>query len=521
MYHVNNTNTLIKSGFAWGHLATALAIVGEKEKAKEVFSVAKRSLGLGDYYSNYGGVLRDKAALIVLAKEAKFDDIAQPLYVDLALDLKDRNYLSTQEMSQILRAVKAIHIKSSKLNLMVDGKAYNSKKDLIVNANSLDKIPTVTNRGRESVWYNLGFVGTPNPEAYNEADNKGFSIYKTIYSIDGKELDPAQIAKNQRVVIVISGKVEDSAVRRPLIIDFLAPGLEIENPDISGIDELSALNWLKDRSALENASYRDDRYAAAIKLEGKREFKVAYIARAVTLGKYAYAPALIEDMYKPRYRALSKFDKTVLEVKNPSDIIVTPPSGDNNTTPPTSAELTSSDYTRLMSQGVGDLSKYSIVQLNHLRNGIFAQAGLDFSKTNPALYRLFSKFDWYKPTISSGSVAYANLSPLQKKNVQALLKEEKKRCGGTLTLSDFYRVKVRQLTPEDLKKYSKRDLRILRNSLIARYGLTFKDEKLTKIYSNMPWYKPNPEITASEIIDKLMSDLERANIQTILSVERQ
>ena len=80
---------------------------------------------------------------------------------------------------------------------------------------------------------------------------------------------------------------------------------------------------------------------------------------------------------------------------------------------------------------------------------------------------------------------------------------------------------MRQLTPNDLKKYSKRDLRILRNSLIARYGLTFKDEKLTKIYSNMPWYKPNPDITASEIIDKLMSDLERANIQTILSVERQ
>ena len=50
--------------------------------------------------------------------------------------------------------------------------------------------------------------------------------------------------------------------------------------------------------------------------------------------------------------------------------------------------------------------------------------------------------------------------------------------------------------------------------------LTFNDAKLRKIYSNMPWYKPNPNITASEIIDKQMSDLERANIQTILRVEQ-
>ncbi len=524
MHHVNDKHSLIKSGFAWGHLATALAIVGENKKAKEIFKLAQKSLGVSGSYSNYGGVLRDKAALVVLAKEAKFDNIAQSLYADLALDLKDKKYLSTQEMSQILRAVNVMQIRPSKLNIVVNSKPYNSAKNFVIEANSLDKIPTITNSGKESIWYNLSFIGTPTPKSYNQAYNKGFSIYKTIYSIDGKILEPTQIAKNRRVVVVISGKVEDSAINRPLVIDFLPSGFELENPDISGVDELSALKWLKDRSALEHAAYRDDRYAAAIKLEGKTEFKVAYIARAVTLGKFAYPPALIEDMYKPRYRAFSQFSPRALEIKNASDITVAPSKSENNATENNTIEstnkLSSSDYTALMSHGVGDLNRYSVVDLNRLRNGIFAQAGLDFSKTNPALYKLFSKFDWYKPSISSGSVAYAKLTPLQKKNVLALLNEEKKRCGGSLTLSDFYRVKVRQLSEDDLKKYSKEDLRVLRNSLIARYGLTFKDEKLRKIYSNMPWYKPNPNITASEIIDKQMSDLERANIQTILRVEQ-
>jgi len=521
LHQVNNTNSLIKSGFAWGHLATALAIVGENKKAAEIFKLAQKSLGVVDNYSNYGGVLRDKAALVVLAKEAKFDNIAQTLYADLALDLKDRKYLSTQEMSQILRAVNVMYIKPSKLNIAVNNKPYNSSKNFVVDANSLDKIPTITNNGKESIWYNLSFVGTADLKSYSGVYNKGFSINKTIYSIDGKKLNPAQIAKNRRVVVVISGNVEDGTIKRPLIIDFLPSGFEIENPDISGIDELSALKWLKNTTAIEHAAYRNDRYAAALKLEGNREFKVAYIARAVTRGKFAYPPAFIEDMYKPRYRAISKFVTKEIEIKNEKDITINVPKNENNTTKPSgSTELTSSDYKALMSQGVGNLSSYNAIELNRLRNGIFAQAGLDFSQTNPALYKIFSKFNWYKPTISSGSVVYSNLTPQQKRNVVALLNEEKKRCGGSLTLADFYRVKSKKLSENDLKKYSKDDLRILRNSLIARYGLSFKDERLRKIYSNMPWYKPNPNISASEIIDKQMSDLERANIKTILKAEQ-
>ena len=522
-HHVNNKNSLIKSGFAWGHLATALAIVGEKQKAKEVFEVAKKSLGVTNYYSNYGGTLRDKAALIVLAKEAKFEDIAQSLYIDLALDLKTRRYLSTQEMSQILRAVNSMDIGLSKLNLEVNGKPYSSKKNVVVEAASLDRLPTVRNVGKGAIWYNLSFVGTPNPSSYNYADNKGFDIEKRIYTIDGVKLDPSKIAKNQRVVVVIEGVIADRVVENPLIVDFLPAGLEIENPAISDIDELSALKWLKNLSALEHEEFRDDRYAAVLSSSKTGSFKVAYIARAVTNGKYALAQASIEDMYKPRYRALSKFNNEFVRVQNAEDIVIAPPVVDNNKTAPATKPkggLDNSDYTALMSRGVGDLSKYNVVELNLLRNGIFAQVGLDFSKTNASLDKIFSQYSWYKPTISSGSLAYSNLTPLQKENVLALQKEEKKRLGGSLTLSDIYRVKVRELTANDLKKYSKQDLKILRNSLIARYGLVYKDEKLNKIFTNLPWYKPNKDITASEIIDKQMSDLERANIQTILAAEQ-
>ena len=523
LFHVNNPKTLITSGFAWGHLAASLALLGEKEKATEVFKRAVKGLGNVGYYANYGGVLRDKAALIVLMKEAKTTvKMAESLFVDLALDLKDRKYLSTQEMSQIIRATKIMDIKPVKLNLMLGNKNYNSKKPFVMQSKTLLGLPDISNHSSTSVWYNLGFVGTPKASSYNESDNRGFSISKNFYDMYGNKLDTTQIAKNTRVVVVISGKIEDRAIDRPMIMDFLPSGFEIENPDISGIDEISALNWIKNISATEKRGYRDDRFTAALKIDATSTFKVAYIARAVTLGRYALPPVLIEDMYKPRYRAFSKFDTEKLAIKKSSEIVLQKPIPDTNVTKTNvPVVLTSRDYRKLMNSKAGNFDKYTIVQLNHLRNGIFAQAGLDFSKDNPALYKLFSKFDWYKPTTSSGKTVYSKLTALQEANVLALLKEEKRRCGGNLVLSDFYRVSVKQLNKKYLKRYSKKDLRILRNSLIARYGLLINDKKLTQIFSYMPWYKPNPEITASEIIDKKMSDLQRANIQTILKVEKE
>jgi len=521
-FHINNPKTRIKSALAWGQLASALAIVGEKQRAKEVFKRAKKALGNYNYWANYGGALRDKAGLIVLMAKYGFNELAQPLFVDLALDLKDKNYLSTQEMSQILRAAQALDIKESKLNLMVGNKVYKSKKPLIVNAKTVSELPTVKNLADSSVWYSLSFVATPTSKAYSSADNNGFSVSKKFYDMSGKELNPTQIAKNSQVVVVINGNVEDKAIQRVMLIDFLPSGFELENPHISGMDEVSALKWLKGLSATEHTAYRDDRFIATILPNSETKFKVAYIARAVTKGKFALPPVLVEDMYKPRYRAFSPFGEQKMEIKDAKDIVEEPTQSETNTTDTNQTlKLTSADYMRLMNTPVGNLDKYTIVQLNHLRNGIFAQIGLDFSKTNPALYNLFKRFNWYKPTIQSGSVAYSKLNNLQRTNVSVLLKEEKKRCGGSLVLADFYRVKVRALTKENLKRYSKKDLKILRNSLIARYGYVFKDKKLNQIFKNMPWYKPNPNITASEIIDKKMSDLERANIQTILSVEKQ
>ena len=92
----------------------------------------------------------------------------------------------------------------------------------------------------------------------------------------------------------------------------------MENPNLSGIDATSALNWIGKQSNIEHAAYRNDRFEAALMLnkDSNTSFKIAYIVRAVNSGSFTATPAKIEDMYQPRYRAFSQLLHSNIEIKN-------------------------------------------------------------------------------------------------------------------------------------------------------------------------------------------------------------
>ena len=62
--------------------------------------------------------------------------------------------------------------------------------------------------------------------------------------------------------------------------------------------------------------YRDDRYLAALKLEGG-EAKLFYLVRAVTPGTYVVPPPQLEDMYRPELRAIGKVSPESIRVVQP------------------------------------------------------------------------------------------------------------------------------------------------------------------------------------------------------------
>jgi uncharacterized protein YfaS (alpha-2-macroglobulin family) len=498
------------SSASWGYLGASFAYLNETTLAKESFAKATSSLNIAsNSYQNYGGLLRNHALLISLMHEANIDKRWLRLYPDLVKHVKERKYLSTQELSQILRTALLINEEQHPLDelallvnhqplLSVTGE-YQERFD------SLDRFPPITNQNTQPIWVDLNFVATANPQHYNPKENRGFTLSKRIFNMEGEEINLGDIKQNDRILVAIEGEITHYGVKHPLITDLLPTGFEIENPHIMGRVHEQGVTLTSD-------AYRIDRFEASFDSSTlkKGRFWVSYIARAVTKGSFTLSPAKIEDMYQPEYRALSNFVQQKIEIKDQKSTTPNKP-----TTPDT---LTKEDYTIAQSKHLGSLAYYSIVELHVLRNAIFALHGLDFSQSNPMLHKRFLPYKWYTPSTEDSQGIYQKLSHIQKSNVHKLLEEEKLRGGG-LVLADFYRVNTLTLDEKMLKKYTKKELKILRNSLFARYGLAFKDAELRKIYSFMPWYNPK-DITVSEIFDEQMSQREKDNIHLMIKIEK-
>ena len=72
----------------------------------------------------------------------------------------------------------------------------------------------------------------------------------------------------------------------------------------------------------------------------------------------------------------------------------------------------------------------------------------------------------------------------------------------------------RLLTLDELTDLSQRDLRILRNTVYARHGRTFKSNTLIQWFSDKDWYKPDDSFTEASL-----TPIDRTNVKLIRSVE--
>lgn len=72
------------------------------------------------------------------------------------------------------------------------------------------------------------------------------------------------------------------------------------------------------------------------------------------------------------------------------------------------------------------------------------------------------------------------------------------------------------ISAKGLGNMSRRDLRILRNTIYARHGRPFKSEILQEYFDRMEWYRIDPHYS-----DQKLTKVDRRNIQIVLSVEKE
>jgi uncharacterized protein YfaS (alpha-2-macroglobulin family) len=290
---------------AKAQLAAALALVGDRTRAERVYAAAVDSLApkpvLQYGREDYGSSLRDAAALVSLASEGNAPKATLTLAVERIEAARGLTpFTSTQENAWLVLASRALAKESSAISLTVDGapiKAalYRSYKGAEVAAKPI----TITNTGDTPVQAVVSVAGspvTPEPAASN-----GFKIERNYFTLDGKPADPSKAKQNDRFAVVLKITEAKPEFGHVMVVDYLPAGLEIDNPKLVSSGDTGTLDWIEDGEDPDHTEFRDDRFSASIERDTGDDavFTVAYVARAVSPGKYVLPQAYVEDMYNP------------------------------------------------------------------------------------------------------------------------------------------------------------------------------------------------------------------------------
>jgi alpha-2-macroglobulin len=168
---------------------------------------------------------------------------------------------------------------------------------------------TVTSDTPSPLYGTLNVVGYPRT-APSPVSNV-LSISREYFTLDGKPADLNNLKSGELLVVRLkvgaSQRVSDA-----LVVDLLPAGLELENQNLSdssaslgdSADALKESMMDMQQANIKHLEFRDDRFVAALALDGYTPGTLLYLARAVTPGSYRLPPPQVESMYVPAWRAI-------------------------------------------------------------------------------------------------------------------------------------------------------------------------------------------------------------------------
>ena len=299
-HFVNTYLERVWSGLGRAQLALAASSFGLAEDIEAALSAAALAPG-GSRYATYGSGLRDTAALVAVAAALKSDVLPEAAARLRELSVED-SHTSTQEKAWMVVAAWELNRALEGAPLTVDGartvigeggfyRVFGSKDlkgDGVI----------ITNPGTRSVNLTIGVGG--HPAAEEPAHANGITLTRTILTREGVPAELASVKQGDELTVVLQGRMEESRfTRRLLVADLLPAGLEIEAA-LFDDEEHESLGEIDRPGTLR---LRDDRYVAALTRREGGPFRLAYLVRAVTPGKFRFPAAYVEDMYEPAVQA--------------------------------------------------------------------------------------------------------------------------------------------------------------------------------------------------------------------------
>jgi uncharacterized protein YfaS (alpha-2-macroglobulin family) len=296
------------SPLAVAQVAAALSILGDRERSATAFDAAIEKLGedvedsnRGYWRSDYGSVLRDASAILALATDSE----AKPEVIKTAMSAIEverarSRYTSTQEMSWMVLAARAVLGQAKSIRLDANGEQHAGSLNRMFKGEALDKDYKVSNLGAQPLKAIVAVSGSP--LVAEPASSNGLTIDRKYFTTAGEPVEIANVKQNTRLVAVltVSKAVGDAETGTFLLVDPLPAGFEIENPVLVNSGNTGQLPWLSDTTYASYTEFRDDRFVASFY---NSSAKLSYMIRAVAPGTYAHPGAYVEDMYRPELNA--------------------------------------------------------------------------------------------------------------------------------------------------------------------------------------------------------------------------
>ncbi|QGY00018.1 alpha-2-macroglobulin family protein [Roseovarius faecimaris] len=302
-YYADVKGSAFATPIASAQLGAALAAYGDPTRADRMFAQAMRQIAVIQgaeqqfWRADYGTRLRDRAAVLALAVEAGSNAINADA---LAGTLTNTGpYMSTQESAWTLMATAALIDNPAIGGLTLNGQTVSGPFVRKFDAQGLSP-QAITNTGSGATDITLTTIGVPDvPEP---AGGYGYALSRAYYDLDGNTVSLDSVASGTRLVVVLTVSPFESGEARLMVDDPLPAGLEIDNPNLLRTGDVRSLDWLKPATP-EHQEFRSDRFLAAVDWRSDKPFQLAYMVRAIAPGSYHHPAAIVEDMYRPQYRA--------------------------------------------------------------------------------------------------------------------------------------------------------------------------------------------------------------------------
>jgi hypothetical protein len=303
-YKANRDSLALDSRYL---LASAYFLAGDKASYRSLLPKAfDGEKAINSFSGSFYSYVRDEAiALSALMDVEPENPQIGIMTKHLSEQLKTSRYLSTQENGMALVALGKI----AKRAAASDVKAVISRGgqkiadftggDVVVAQDIAGQQVSIASSGTGTLYYFWDTEGLSADGSFPQEDSF-LQVRRTFLTRSGQPLNPETIMQNDLVVVKISlASTNKASVDNVVITDMLPAGLEIENPRVGAVAELS---WIKDNHEPDYLDIRDDRINFFTKADGAVRHYY-YLARAVSKGTFRLGPVSADAMYNGEYHS--------------------------------------------------------------------------------------------------------------------------------------------------------------------------------------------------------------------------